>query len=270
VPQGICDFISAMDTARLPEWNAWYHLMNCGFPLKVSGETDFPCMSGTRVGQGRVYVQLGNVEKLDYGAWCEGLAKGRSYVSDGYAHMLDFRVHGVRAGGELNLGKGGNLRVQAKVAFGRQTPLETPYGAVLPPGGRRLMGDTVVLHQGAARSIEQRRVEAVVNGQVVYTRDIPADDQIHDLAFDVPVKESSWVALRQFPQLHTNPVNVIINLKPIRASRRSALWSIACIEQLWRLRGQGIAPQERDEAKKVFDWAIEQYRRIAAESREGS
>ena len=30
--QGVCDFISAMDTDRLREWNAWYHLMNCGFP----------------------------------------------------------------------------------------------------------------------------------------------------------------------------------------------------------------------------------------------
>ena len=43
--EGVCDFISAMDTARIPEWNTWYHLMNCGFPLKLSGETDFPCMS---------------------------------------------------------------------------------------------------------------------------------------------------------------------------------------------------------------------------------
>ena len=49
---GACDFISAMDTARIPEWNMWYHLLNCGFPIKVSGETDFPCMSGSRVGQG--------------------------------------------------------------------------------------------------------------------------------------------------------------------------------------------------------------------------
>src|SRR5262249_1448945 len=64
--QGLCDFISAMDTARIPEWNCWYHLMNCGFPLKVSGETDFPCMSGARVGQGRVYVQLGKVERVDF------------------------------------------------------------------------------------------------------------------------------------------------------------------------------------------------------------
>ena len=53
-----------------------------GSPLKVSGETDFPCVSGSRVGQGRVYVQLGKVERVDFEAWCAGLAKGRSYVSD--------------------------------------------------------------------------------------------------------------------------------------------------------------------------------------------
>src|SRR5206468_8137911 len=86
--QKLCDFISAMDTARVPEWNCWYHLMNCGFPLKASGETDFPCISGSRVGQGRVYVQLGKVDKLDFATWCQGVAKGRSYVSDGYAHAL--------------------------------------------------------------------------------------------------------------------------------------------------------------------------------------
>ena len=74
--QGVCDFISAMDTARVPEWNCWYHIMNCGFPLKVSGETDFPCISGSRVGQGRVYVQLGKVDKVDFAAWCEGTRQG--------------------------------------------------------------------------------------------------------------------------------------------------------------------------------------------------
>jgi hypothetical protein len=270
VPQGICDFISAMDTARLPEWNAWYHLMNCGFPLKVSGETDFPCMSGTRVGQGRVYVQLGQVEKLDYAAWCGGLAQGRSYVSDGYAHALQFRVGGRPAGEELRLDQAGEVRVQARVAFGRQTPLETPYGAVLPAGGRRLMGDTVVLHQGAAQAMTHRRVEVIVNGKAVHFQDIPTDDAMHQIDVPVSIGSSSWVALRQFPQLHTNPVNVIVGGKPIRASRRSALWSISCIEQLWRQRGQGISARERDEAKKTFDWAIEQYRKIAAESPEGS
>src|SRR6185369_9313558 len=82
--EGVCDFISTMNTGRIGEWNTWYHLLNCGFPLKVSGETDFPCMSSRRVGQGRVYVKLGNgpVRKVDFPEWCNGLAKGRSYVSD--------------------------------------------------------------------------------------------------------------------------------------------------------------------------------------------
>ena len=39
---GVCDFICAMDTHRVPEWNCWYHIMNCGFPLKVSGRNRLP------------------------------------------------------------------------------------------------------------------------------------------------------------------------------------------------------------------------------------
>ena len=66
--------------------------------------------------------------------------------------------------------------------------------------------------------------------------------------------------------LHSNPVNVLVADQPIRASRRSALWSIACIEQLWRVRAEKIAHAERDEAKRTFDAAKEIYRRIAAEA----
>src|SRR6185369_5320803 len=91
--EGVCDFLSAMDTARIQEWNCWYHILNCGFPLKVSGETDFPCMSSRQVGQGRVYVQLKQPERFEYGTWCRELARGRSYVSDGYAHALKFVVN---------------------------------------------------------------------------------------------------------------------------------------------------------------------------------
>jgi hypothetical protein len=270
VPQGLCDFISAMDTARLPEWNCWYHLMNCGFPLKVSGETDFPCMSSTRVGQGRVYVQLGKVDTIDFGAWCEGLARGRSYVTDGYAHALDFAVGASRAGGEVALEKAGTVTVRATVAFGSQTPLEAPYGGFFPAEGRRMVGDTVVLHAGEARALGRRLVEVVVNGRPVASKDVPADNLAHELSFEVPVERSSWIALRQFPQLHTNPVNVLVGGKPIRASRRSALWCLGCTQQLWRMRGTSIAEPERDEAKKTFEWAIEEYRKIAAESPEGS
>src|SRR5688572_4395152 len=120
---GVCDFISAMDTPRIAEWNMWYHILDCGFPLKLSSETDFPCMSGERVGQGRVYVRLGPVKKLDFAAWCEGLARGRSYVSDGFAHVLAFTVNGAAPGtDEVRLDDAGRVTIEAKVAFAPRTP----------------------------------------------------------------------------------------------------------------------------------------------------
>lgn len=275
VPQGLCDFISAMDTARVAEWNCWYHIMNCGFPLKVSGETDFPCMSGTRVGQGRVYVQLGKTDRVDFRAWCEGLARGRSYVSDGYAHALEFTVAGKPAGSKVTLEKPGTVTVKAKVAFAAETPVGVPYGTVAPLGGNRLVGDTVDLHEprrseDSRKRADKRLVELVVNGHVAASQEVPADDRPHDLTFYVQIDRSSWVAIRQFPQMHTNPVNVFVDYKPIRASRKSALWCIGCIEQLWRVRGKTIAQAERDEAEKTFQEAIKVYRRIAAEAPEGN
>lgn len=272
---GLCDFISAMDTARLLEWNCWYHLLNCGFPLKVSGETDFPCMSGTRVGQGRVYVQMGRVDRVDFTDWCTGLAEGRSYVSDGYGHTLRFSVNGKTTGETVDLPEPGTVKVRAKVAFSSETPIEVAHGGVMPVGGVRLVGDTVNKHEPAVPNAtrlrhETRTVELVVNGRPVSRREVSADDQEHDIEFDVEVAESSWIALRHFPQMHTNPVNVILGGKPIRASRKSAEWCIECIEQLWRVRGKRIAPEDRAVARKTFDWAIEQYRQIAREAPSGT
>jgi len=38
-PVPALDFISAMDTDRVAEWNMWYHTLNCGYRIRVSGET---------------------------------------------------------------------------------------------------------------------------------------------------------------------------------------------------------------------------------------
>ena len=110
----------------------------------------------------------------------------------------------------------------------------------------------------------------IVNGVPVAAREVPGDDQPHDLEFTADIDRSSWVAVRQFPQLHTNPVNVMVAGQPIRASRQSARWCIACIERLWQGRERRIAAAERDEARRTFEAAKEIYRRIAAEAPEGS
>ena len=44
---------------------------------RISGETDFPCIYGERVGLGRVYVKLPDGQ-LDFDHWCEGIKLGRS------------------------------------------------------------------------------------------------------------------------------------------------------------------------------------------------
>jgi hypothetical protein len=259
-----------MDTPRIAEWNMWYHLLNCGFPLKVSGETDFPCMSGERVGQGRVYVHLGAVQQIDFGSWCDGLAKGRSYVSDGFAHALAFRVNDIAPGFEdLHLDAPGKVRIRAKIAFAPEQPRAVAHGTVVPPDGRRFVGDTVTLHGPRTDAVitgGQRLVEIVVNGKAVASKEVLADGRIHDLEWEIEIHQSAWVALRHFPQLHTNPVNVLVAGKPIRASRASALWCNETISQLWRMRERAIAESERAEARRTFDEAMEKFRRIAREA----
>jgi hypothetical protein len=199
---------------------------------------------------GRVYVQLGKkTDAIDYGAWCRGIARGRTYVSDGYAHPLEFTVGGTAPGfGDVKLDAPGKVKVAAKVTFAKDVALGTAPGVPrwVPPG-------------------DTRKVELVVNGKVVASKDVPADDKPHDVSFEVQVDKSSWVALRNYPQMHTNPVNVIVAGKPIRASKASAQWCGGVIEQLWRVRGPGIKEDERAEAEKTFQKALEIYKKIAHE-----
>jgi hypothetical protein len=274
VAEGVCDFISAMDTERIQEWNTWYHLMNCGFPVKASGETDFPCMSSRNVGQGRVYVRPTR-DKLSYHAWCEGIRLGRSYVSDGYAHPLVFTVETISPGdGDVKLDAPAKVKVASKVIFSPATPKAVSTGVISSKEGRRVQGDTRILH--LPREDDEmvhggeRMVELVVNGLPVASQTVPADGKAHDIVWEASIKQSSWVALRHFPQFHTNPVNVLVGGRPIRASRRSAVWCQDVIDLLWKNRERQIAEPERAAAKEAFGGAKERYKVIAAECADGS
>jgi hypothetical protein len=113
-------------------------------------------------------------------------------------------------------------------------------------------------------------VEIVVNGRPAASARVPADGKVHALQFRVPIAHSSWVALRQFPQLHTNPVNVHVGDAPIRVSRRSARWCIETIERLREQRRNSIREPERAAAMQAYDEAVEKFRRLAEEAPEGS
>ena len=267
--EGVCDFISAMDTPRIGEWNPWYHLMNCGFPLKLSGETDFPCMSSRRVGQGRVYVHMGERERIRFADWCNGIADGRSYVSDGYAHAVRFSVNDTSPGPEpVRMSTAGSVSVRATVAFAPQVPKAVAYGTHAPDTVRTVVGDTRVLH--AARNSDwvnggDRTIEIVVNGSPVAEAVVSADGQPHELAFTIDVGVSSWIALRQFPQLHTNPITVLVDNRPVRASQNSAIWCARSIQLLWHNRQRFIAVSERPAARQSYERAVSRFLAVARE-----
>jgi hypothetical protein len=116
---------------------------------------------------------------------------------------------------------------------------------------------------GATKTVP---VEVIVNGYPVARQELIADGSQHDLAFDVKIERSSWVALRILPSSHTNPVFVVMNGKPIRASRRSAEWCLKGVDQCWSQKRRFIAAAEMNDATAAYDHAREAYRRILAES----
>ncbi len=236
------DFISTMDTDRRAEWTMWYHVLNCGFRVRASGETDFPCISGDRVGMGRVYAKVDG--ELTFKKWVQAIANGRSYVSDGTSHLMDFTATagdqpyelGVD-GSEIRLAKPGKLSFSVRAA-------------ALKPGR------------------ESIPVELIVNGVSVEKRPLKCNGAIQELRFETPIASSSWVALRVTPSAHTNPFFVLVGDQPIRANKHSAEWCLAGVQQCWKSKLNTYHPEEREQAAADYAHARRVYRKIIKESPE--
>ena len=94
------DFISTVDTPAIWELNIWYHTLNCGFRTRISGETDFPCIYGERVGMGRVYVKtsagaprlpIRGSQDCEMGVPTSEMAKATCWTSPWGAYLLEKR-----------------------------------------------------------------------------------------------------------------------------------------------------------------------------------
>lgn len=278
IAHNACDFISTVDTPPIWELNIWYHTLNCGYRCRISGETDFPCIYGEKVGLGRSYVHLDG--KLDFDQWCEGIKNGRCYVSDGLSHLLDYSVNGQGVGlkrSEIQLDKPGTVKIKANVAALLEpkptAETEKIRGALNPKEGKsslQTLNSKPYWHVEKARVGATRKVpvEVVVNGVAVATKEVEADGSEQEVTFDVPIKESSWVCLRIFPSSHTNPVFVLVDGKPIRASKKSADWCIKAIDKCWEQKKTGIRVKEQEEAKAAYEKAKAEYRKIMEECRE--
>jgi len=194
------------------------------------------------VGIGRVYVKVDG--RLSFDEWCDQLRNGRSYVSDGTSHLMEFTAedatgpHGAVAVGE----RGSELR------------LEQP--------GTVKLNVISAIRQPGTNAVD---VEVVVNGYPVARQSVTPDGREQTLQFQVPIQRSSWVAVRTFPSAHTNPIFVLVDEKPIRASRRSAEWCLRGVDQCWSQKERFFAGAEHEQARLAYDHARKTYQAILQE-----
>ncbi|HEV2419345.1 MAG TPA: CehA/McbA family metallohydrolase [Terriglobia bacterium] len=272
------DFISAGDTPYVWELNIWYQTLNVGFRTRLSGETDFPCIYDSRVGEGRTYAKIDG--PLTYDKYVKAVEDGAVYVSDGRSHLMDFTVNGTQMGtrgSEVDLAAPATVQVSVNAAA---------YLDLIPRSSAPAHYDFTQAAASSGQSIQSRpydekpywdldrcrigdtrkvAVELLVNGEPVAKRDIVADGTVQKLNFNVAIKKSSWMAVRILPSSHTNPIFVIVGGRPIRASRRSAEWCLAGVNQCWTQKSPLISSTELPAARQAYDHARQVYQKLISE-----
>lgn len=185
---------------------AYYRLLNCGFKVSLVAGTDYPCNDYEALGSLLTYVYVPGVEPLTYRKWIEGIARGRTVISrNGHAEFLDLKVDGTQGpGAEIEIEGGGELTI-----------------SVTWSANKKLSGP----------------VEIVSNGKVVARQEATAEVErpftfSHTQVFD----ESSWVCARRVGSeghlVHTSPVYVSVDNRPVRADREDAEFFIQWIDNI--------------------------------------
>ncbi|MEG9436358.1 CehA/McbA family metallohydrolase [Edaphobacter sp. HDX4] len=265
--EGKIDFISGCDLWPFAELNIWYHTLNCGYRTAFAGETDFPCLTDSCVGGGRSYARLISAPEGDdgYSRWLDTLLHGSSYFGDGRSHLFGFTVAGESRSGELiRLNSSAEIEVAAMVCA-RLEPQPNEETIVIQHASPY---NKPYWHIERARIGESRRVsvELIMNGRAVDRTEIEADGSMQSVRFQVRVRKSSWIALRIYPSSHTNPIFVQVSGKPVRASRKSAVWCRAAVDVCWQQKRQRIRPSELSAAAAAYEHARRAYDQIIAES----
>jgi len=285
-PLGVCDFISAVDTPAIWELNIWYHTLNCGLKSRISGETDFPCIYGDKVGLGRIYVKMPEAYQagadqlpLDFDLWCEGLKHGRSYCGDGLSHVMNYHITAAEAGEGVNLGEPGpdgsisELKLDAPGKVTASFSVAAMLEAKQSEETRRIKAARLdhkpYWHIERCRIEDSRKVpvEIIINGEVAERTEIEADGSLKEMTVPLDIKESSWVAVRILPSVHTNPIWVTVGDQPVRANKRSAEWCRKAVDVCWESKQNQIREPERAAARAAYDQAAAYYDKVAAESK---
>jgi hypothetical protein len=140
------------------------------------------------MGKMRTYVSISG--DMCYEGWVEGIRKGRTFVTNG--PLLRFEINGQPIGSSLDIPTGQNI----------------------------------LIHAEAFSEIPLKKMEIVMNGEVILTNENPGENKEISLQESIQVGRSGWIALRatcgvdcdwmdNLPGAHTSPIYLTVDGKPM-------------------------------------------------------
>jgi len=168
------------------ELEGWYNMLNAGYRFPAQAACDYPpCRS---LADCRTYVYHPTAPTMP--EWLGAVAAGRSFFTTGPLVLLE--IDGEKPGAQIRKTGTGPHTVKARLRVRSEVTPVTD-------------------------------IELIVNGRVVERRSIPraeAQGRWIELARDIPLTESSWIAARAYStapikqpdaEAHTNPVFIYLN-----------------------------------------------------------
>jgi hypothetical protein len=196
--RGRLDFMS-VENRRIAEpvepgaLRLWSALQNSGFRVPLAGGSDFPCIH-LRMTEHTPHTDVLLEGELTYDGWLDALRRGRMATAKGYGYHLDLRIGSARLGEEVGARAGEALTATIE-----------------------------------SRAPEAEEAELWVNGGVVARASLPAGHQVASLSVSLPA--SGWVSARTAHVL-TNPVYVLVEGRPIRASAEDTCYLVKTVDHL--------------------------------------
>ncbi len=207
-----------------PEYDIWYHLLNCGIPLPASTGTDWFICSNNRV-----YVQTD--QGFTYENWLKGLQAGNTFITNGPALFLN--IDGKMPGGWIDSPNGTPRKISGEISWDSHYPINC----------------LELIHNGRVAQCKEFNEVSVRTGK---------------WAFDIKIEMDSWIAARayggardSFAQAiyaHTSPVYIGTG-RPDRVSQESAAFFVRSIDDSmdWIRRiGTFTKDEQREEVLHLF------------------
>jgi hypothetical protein len=250
------DFITVGTGDFSSELNLWYHSLNAGFRTRIIGEmpctaAEAPPMNGVR----------SNIQSVSISQNRRTMLSNDMAVSDRRAAIHEFKVNGRAPGNEIGsevrLPSSGSVAVSASLAVSLD---ERRRDGAEPQSGWSVEN---------ARIADMRlvNVEAVVNGRVAATKTITADGSEQKVDFSLPIQQSSWVAIRIKGAAHTNPVFVLVDNMPVRASRASVEWIMRSLLESYEVANPRWTEKESANARAAYEYSYAVYQKLLAETK---